>query len=466
MAQYIKQGNIFGRIGTGFGKGLAEQIPKEIEHQRLSSGLKKLGEEGSDLSPTQFLTNAYSTYGITPQMVQSLGEAAKYQRHANAYGNQQQRQTTLRDVQGKNVLQQAVQNGLPVQDNFQYVQPVQNQENGQNKITSRPKQQQLGGPQISPANPLLEQNLPPRPWSPVQRDAVVKDYINQSFTPEQAEVKAADDEARYMQDADAYRKGVKELEDIRGNTRDEFTEQLEEKLQKKGDLVLNDLSGNYIAHLKKEMEKELRLNPNASTQDVADKFSAIGLRTARAKNKVDELINTTGIENFGKGDSEINKLKEYGKIFEETGASDDFYNLLKKEARMSPQAAASFAYAPSKKIQEYISNFKGEPLSKVVIGRFGVKLNPVSPQQSSRQAAVQVGPLIGPNDSLLTIARELSLKYPDFDQAEFFEQMSDDRDNLQLNDRQRDEIAQGAKDIVPSWGDILFTKFKSAVRKK
>ena len=31
MAIEINQGNLFGRIGTGIGKGLADQVPKEID---------------------------------------------------------------------------------------------------------------------------------------------------------------------------------------------------------------------------------------------------------------------------------------------------------------------------------------------------------------------------------------------------------------------------------------------------
>lgn len=56
MAQVIDDpysGNIFGRIGKGIGKGLSEQIPKEVDRYRLSSGLKTLGEQGTNLNPLQ-----------------------------------------------------------------------------------------------------------------------------------------------------------------------------------------------------------------------------------------------------------------------------------------------------------------------------------------------------------------------------------------------------------------------------
>ena len=49
MVQVIDTGgSVAGRIGKGFGQGLAEQLPKEIEKYRLSSGLNKLGKQ--DLS--------------------------------------------------------------------------------------------------------------------------------------------------------------------------------------------------------------------------------------------------------------------------------------------------------------------------------------------------------------------------------------------------------------------------------
>ena len=38
MAQEIKNANIWGRVGTEIGKGLSEQVPKEIERIRGTTG--------------------------------------------------------------------------------------------------------------------------------------------------------------------------------------------------------------------------------------------------------------------------------------------------------------------------------------------------------------------------------------------------------------------------------------------
>src|SRR6478752_4229054 len=87
MAQYIKQGDIFGRVGTGFAKGLAEQVPKEIERNRLSSGLKAFEQEHQNLNPMQQLARLSAIPGITPQTIQSFSDLARTNNLANAYRN-------------------------------------------------------------------------------------------------------------------------------------------------------------------------------------------------------------------------------------------------------------------------------------------------------------------------------------------------------------------------------------------
>ena len=70
MAQSISQGNIFGRIGSEIGKGLSEQVPKEVERNRLQSSLKALGEQ-KDLDPFQRFAGLVGAAHEYPQIVQS-----------------------------------------------------------------------------------------------------------------------------------------------------------------------------------------------------------------------------------------------------------------------------------------------------------------------------------------------------------------------------------------------------------
>lgn len=87
MAQYIKQGNLFGRVGTGIGQGLSEQLPKEIERGRLASGLQNL-EDKKGLSPFQQFSRLASIPGITPQMIQSGSELLRQQGMAEGFKSQ------------------------------------------------------------------------------------------------------------------------------------------------------------------------------------------------------------------------------------------------------------------------------------------------------------------------------------------------------------------------------------------
>ena len=96
MVQVIdRQGGAAG-FGQAFGQGLSDQIPKEVEHYRLSQGLKRLGEE-KNLSPLEFATKAYGIKGITPQMVDSLGQLARYQNQVSGYKEANKENPTRKD---------------------------------------------------------------------------------------------------------------------------------------------------------------------------------------------------------------------------------------------------------------------------------------------------------------------------------------------------------------------------------
>lgn len=78
MAQYIKNANIFGRIGENLGKGLAEQLPKDVERGRLSAGLKHLGEQKGQ-TPFQQFAGLAGLAPDRPQIIQSGTELLRQQ---------------------------------------------------------------------------------------------------------------------------------------------------------------------------------------------------------------------------------------------------------------------------------------------------------------------------------------------------------------------------------------------------
>lgn len=441
MAQEISQGSLFGRIGSGIGKGLASQLPEEINRGRLASGLKNFETEHQNLNPMQQLARLSGIPGITPQMIQSFSELAKMNNQRNAYARGQGG-PGMGEVNVANSLDQAENAGMPMQQQFN---PAAN------PIPQGGANAQAAGflpngktQQIENEPPLSDRTLTKPPWTPQQRDAKVTQYMNQGFLVDQAKDLASDDEQRDLASPAAYQKRLDELTAKSDQARGEFKRQLETKLQKAGEGVFKDVTGEMLVNMERGLERDLRTHPEASFKDVANAWSNKALDVAKAKGQVDKLAQTSGYEAFFKGDQILNKLKSYEKIFKDSGNAEEYSNILKKSPSeggfgLSPQGAASVAFPLSKSVKSFIDGFKVDMSNKNAI-----------------KAAIGIEKFIDSDDSLLSIARALSLKNPDFKQEDFFAQLNQDQDNLRLNARQRRELAEGQRDILPSWGDLKY----------
>jgi hypothetical protein len=201
-----------------------------------------------------------------------------------------------------------------------------------------------------------------------------------------------------------------------------------------------------ILNAERGMTRDLIKNPKADIDNVANDWSERLYRTAIAKDKMRTLGKTTGLENFLKGDQSLKKLKEYQDIFKRSGNLEEFKNMLEgPDFGMSSQAAASLAYPPNPKINNFLSNY-----------RSSIQYHAPQKLQEARKAAIEIEHDIGPDDSVLSIVRKLSDKDPFFDQQSFLDQLSEDKDEIGLNERQRLELAEGARGILPNWADLLF----------
>lgn len=110
MVQVIeRKPTIFGELGKGISRGLSEQIPRELEHQRLRSGLQSLAQKskGGELSPEEFYAEAAGTYGVTPQMLQGFAELAQMQRKRRALESVPRQGPGQAQAQGQPTQQQA-----------------------------------------------------------------------------------------------------------------------------------------------------------------------------------------------------------------------------------------------------------------------------------------------------------------------------------------------------------------------
>lgn len=455
MVQYIKQGDIFGRVGSGIGQGLAEQIPKEIEHQRFRSGLQNLAKKSGDQSPMESFLEAAGTYGATPQFVQSFGELARQQAQGNAYRKSsgstpkmpqqnpmQMRESTSNLPEYSSDMPNAQQQiGRPNQKISPSAQ-VENQQRTPNIKSTEDI------PQTSEGNPLNQRNLTRLPWTPVQRNQVVSDYIDQGFLPDQAKQLAADDESRDLGEPVAHKERQKDIEEGKKKVRDALKRHLETKLQKTEENVYKDVEGPMILNAERGMIRDLIKNPKADIDNIANDWSERLYRTAIAKGKMKTFGKTTGIESLFKGEGPYKRLKEYQDIFKRSGNLEEFKNILQgDDFGLSAQGASSVAYPPNQKIDKFLSNYKSSS---------ALQYHAPQKAQEARKAAIELENDIGPDDSVLAIVRKLSDKDPYFDQQSFLDQISEDKDQLGLNERQKLELGEGIRNILPNWADLLY----------
>ncbi len=485
MAQKISRGSILGRIGTGVGEGLAEQLPKEMDRSRLSSGLKQFEQDASGLSPMQQIARLSAIPGVTPQMIDSMSKFAMQNREENAYrnGNGGFGAPPTQEQPSSAMPQPAP--GMPSNQGQPVSQPAQqNAPNG--ALPQRAEQQQQQSkknPNVSPEESgqkgivntsLVSENaLPKIPWSPQQRNESIRQYVGQGFTAQQAKDLTADDESRYLESASAYEARDEALKKKQKEARSELDRQLVTKMQKTSSEVANELSGPILINLQRGMERDIR-NTDRTLEDIANDWSNRGLALAEAKTSLETLAHTTGIESIGKETEVWDKLKSYSKIFNKAGSSKQFVNILQKDMNLSPQSSSLIGYPPSKDVESYIKKLKNPQAKPWQMGyeaperatkkpwEPGYKpptsrkiMTPEQAEDNSRKIARDISEKITTNDSLLGIARDLSNRDPSFDQRAFFNQLREIADELPLNDRQELELARGEPDIVPTWGDLL-----------
>jgi len=452
--------NIFGRIGSSFGKGVAEQAPKEMEHARLSQGLKQLGEESPNLSPIEFLTKAYSTYGITPQMVQSLGEAAKFQRQKGALarraGNQNQ--------PSSNQFQENTQN----QPSFQDQKSSQNapeqiqQRNGTNPQGRNLLQGAKGQEGIVNTNPIRERALPGIPSTPEQianrvsqlLDSGEVDDVNQGYALARQEEQQRLSLPLAEQERDNY------LEEVKQKTRDQFDKELQTVFQTDKNGIFKDITGDNLIKLYEGLERDIRANPNVSKDKIIKNWREKAQQFARTKNSLKELANQNILAKPFNIKNNSRSLDTFQKIFKDANQLEEFYNILRSKD-LPPEIKEGQEVSPGFKgfgMSNQGAAYKAFPTSEEVkkqytkIPRSTVK----NMYENAYAAAEQIAPYLKKDDSILAIMKDLTLRDPFFDQSGFLKYFNENFDSLPLSDRHKSEISLPPQKVAPDWGDIFY----------
>lgn len=441
MSYSVKPGNIFGRIGANLGQGLAEQIPKEVERNRLAQGLEALSQE-KGLSRLQQLGRLASLPGVTPQLIQSAGEIL--QSESAFEGAKRGRGERMPQLQQQGKMPSETIANVPFGKGAGVSSVVPRQEQPTFKMEG---EQPVGQPQITPTNPLRPEAQPKGPWTPErvndEIDYLHNIYPNMSF----GEIKALakENEVRDLAQPETERQKDVYTEEQKDKLNKKFNDYLGTHLEKTNiEGVYKDISGEMLNNAKRVMERQLATNPKATPDDVAFNMAKKLGDLARSKKQMETLAGGLGLSNFFKKDSTMAKLEQYSKIFKDTGNSKEYYDRLISDFHLSPQGAASVAFPVSEGVKKEIGQFRSSP--------------PLWSEKNTRHAqqiASQISGKLTDNDSVLSIARSLKDRDPNFDQTAFFRQLAADQDELRLNPRQRDEIAEGTENWMRSWGDIF-----------
>jgi hypothetical protein len=457
MVQVVqKKESIAGRLGKGLGQGLSETVPKEIERSRLSTGLKKFAENSSNLSPQQQIAEIAGLPGVTPQLIETMGQLARQQSIRNNLEASRGGRTNTKTPTPS-----------PEQDfrNIEFAGGIQRPEQQSNQNiqeqTRNVSPREKGQPQINPKNPLREEAQPGIPPSSEQVYDRALDIL--AIDP-QLGLQGAWDQAIKEFNIDlarpeAERKRDEALRETQERIEGKFKEALETKLHKKfkpgsgEESIYSQLPGEYYTDLVRGLEKDLRENKKSSEKDVIDDWSTRGLDLTKTKSQLEKYAKSDfGLKNLINKKAGKDKLDQYSNIYKKAGNSEQYFNYLKSDMGFSPQGAASVAFPLSKDLNKTVDRINKKSASLIDESNF---IGGGSYGFGYHDLINDISKNIKDDDSLLSLSFKLKEKDPFFNQQEFFEEMNTRQDELRFNARQRREIAEGVSDWFTNWSDFL-----------
>lgn len=450
MVQVIQGTNKWATAGYNAGQGFGDQIPKEVEHYRLSQGLKNLGEQ-KNLTPMQYATQAASIYGMTPEMHRQFGQLAREQGNRNAYQNLagQGEQPDERGFKGDEFKPPKIGSSAK---NLRNIQPGVSE----NAIVRRENQasinpQEENKPSIVNTNPTSrEQDYVPD-WSPSRRIQETARVMSQfpQFTPEQVSQMVNANEESYKSLPETERKNYERQEQIKDATDRKLEIATKRKLQTpQGKEIFDDVTGENYEAVKRELEKDIRNNPDVPIDEQVDKWSQHLVDFADKKQELKVLANRNFADRWlGQGKT-LKSLESYQKAFQKTGNLKEFHNILRKSKKdggfdMSNGGADQITYPRSKEVKSLINN-----MPRIQNGKA---------EEQSRNLAKQIVEknYFNSKESPLAIARDARDKDPLFNIEAFLDYFKDNYDQLPLLPFQQKAIEARQGSTGGYWGDYF-----------
>ncbi len=401
MVQVIdQQGSIFGRIGKGIGQGLADQLPKEMDRIRLSSGLRGL-ENSKETSPLAQLSEVYSIPGITPEIA---NQALEYRRQ----------QGIIQEAQNKN----------PGQDYQQQQQPQQTARNQVQKEPQIDKSRPVSSQRQEEQEPIVRRKNTPESWT--QRGLELH---------QQSPLRYRTLEQGIAQAQQEYVNEQANIEQVNSD----FNNILAEKLHKGGSESYGDVLGDLQQSFRKEAEDAV-ISGKMSPKEAVRHYTGEALEFAKSRQKLKEVGSLSWLSGTreGKKDSLSEIRKEYAKH----DRLDEYKNDLISYEGMSDAAASRFAYPLSPEAKEVVN--KSTSIASKLKSSF-----------SYDGIADKIGSSIKDKDSILGIAYELDKNGINGDQFMSSLQKEYNAGKFKLNARQAKEL-QASRNFRSTINDVYY----------
>lgn len=424
MVQYIKQPNALAQFGTGFGQGLAEQLPKEIERGRLAGALKNV-QGMQNASPLEQFSYLAPYMADKPQLLQNTTELLKHAAQTNALKQQA-------DIQGQ-----------PRQNPFQNIMDQESQ--GTPSITTPEGIEATKGSYIPPTysqilaragqlaqqNPQLYGNDPNKAIAAAQEEANLEKARNEAFQGRRQNEKGLLGDLKTSLQNEAERRGVK----IPGNEYTELENQAKEMFKPKSEggrgmteEQIKDELGKRADDISRDYQNLKNLGPGL----------VLGRETKETKRSMESLR----------------------KKFADRGQLENFADTLVSDLKLSPQVAAYYTYPvkDNREISNYINGLPKLTNNQIIKENPDASFDDIERIKGEKtiKAAPEIAKMMGKNDSPMAIAMYMRSK--GYDPYEFLTYLSENRKKLQLTEAQGRELDK-PRNFTPTLSDnwMLFS---------
>lgn len=390
-----QQGSPIGRLGKGIGKGLADQIPKEIDRYRLSSGLDKFAKESKGKSPFQQAVDFYKIPGSTAEMGYTLFPLLQQEARRDAsekFGKSAGNENKSPRSTGVNaeIISQGDEGNLrPIpgktpqgrQASKQDIKALKSSETTQRQlqpIIQKTSEQLYGeAAQMSRDNPQLFK-------SPEDALPIVQGNENARLS------------------------NLQEQRNV-GNTADTIKQRvlggIEQAWNK--DDTLKDIPGTLQSRIFENAEEELAKGKKTESQIVKESREQ-GKDLAFASKNLD----AAGRQRWyttPKGIREV--LPDIRKTFAKSNALEEYQDLVSSKLGVSPQIAAEFAYPLNKEQKNFFRDHVEEPKRETLGSLFTEAYSAEDVKKKSVALADDMADFLGEDDSILAFAAEAQRRH-------------------------------------------------------